>query len=1460
MGTEESNSSLAVIDACPSPSMAASLSKFNTAALRRDFERLSVDDLTALASFPVEPHELIGRVVAVTHCLLLTLSHDHSALELRAPPWSVLRLQILEDTQKIWRKLRKRARQLETGVKTLSPVQIRFGCKELEPLICPLNSQSGRKLEWEIDRLAQVSTIAASLGAWIGLCLYWSIMPSLSTTLRCDILDIAANAAQNDNASAQSLHAKIPARDKSPQKRELKQTANTISSVMGATTTSKLEPLVVPNQRFRSSRCFGVKVGGRFLLLHTRFPVSLNYQPDVKSFETSGEWSVYCLDTNRIGREPSLKQTFSSSVSPLNASWWKSPRVIESLKTPRAPRLCCMISLAQQSLLLQLGFHERLFERPQDIPNVKLLRAVSSVFTLKLGILMVNFKQQCSILGIGNALITMETTVAELRSHLTPLVSSRLFNVADKGDTFHFMYRGSLLPQSQERPLAAVTLLPFALFIVAERYHMNESRTGSRRSQLWRHHCEIAQALVNSGIPDHIPQAGSVPHLGSQPPEIQVYSMRQPLISTVADHTLMSKALFSTEVLVEVLTHWRAFVYFQQLQSSSILFQRSPQIQCPHMKPQQNPPQDDHAQIRIKDVSYGPHPQPLPRKVRVALFTLHLAFHYPSQTSLSFQKFNSKKEWLLPVYATIDVVSFNTGLLKTPFRQKVQRIISSPCRLVVGEDQNVIHLTRVNAERMERDQYGIHLAAFDVTFMRDESCSLESLLRLRGSYIWLILPRKSYSNPETLTLPTEWMIDLYRFVQHPTYDFQSPDCPQVNHFRVPMSWRIAECTVEAEFWSKDVDWRSSMSSTDLYNTVLRQIYDALCRSHPPAFGVDSVKFSKLLYEAKIQPTLLAIGDAAFLFASNLTPGFTYEMDFDGFVRALEWLAQQFYSEKRKSKSGPSKILPGIQHEMMKWQLSRRGENNMRDHLSTPLRRFCYETLVHLPSLSSTWNNIMNSWRLAHKEQCLREYVLKYCAATRRLRFSLYRAKPTPSENTGDHCETSTTKAQLQQDTLCQAYELEVVDSTRSWGLVFYVSQQQIDQFVVEETERLTLQLDRGLAFLDVGAKCEIPSALSSRVVHIKLPRGRKQICTPVVRDSVVNPVLNANILLLALARRLTVVKNTERNALNLRCYTDPINTSLGKFIVYTPATSARLRYDLAASFLLSVLQFSRFESMSLRIMEEEGDATEAEADHLKLRAAFNEAQGQIHHQIHHIVNGAHKISALQCILNYVLEYGVRTPTYSMMPHVVAERERRLKERKMAELNAILTRERELIVKVQARFRQHLARKTRLQLALRQSGDRTVLGEQKPFSLFNEDVPLPKDEWFSAPSAAALYSGSCFFNPRRGIYSRYNNILAAAIIQRWFRDKMWNGINTWKLREIAIALTYHSNVQKPSSMADPRQLENIKRRALQVHVLQHQVQTQSMHDSALTLPPDHPFSAHSFADTSIKQLTLSTRLL
>jgi hypothetical protein len=603
-------------------------------------------------------------------------------------------------------------------------------------------------------------------------------------------------------------------------------------------------------------------------------------------------------------------------------------------------------------------------------------------------------------------------------------------------------------------------------------------------------------------------------------------------------------------------------------------------------------------------------------------------------------------------------VSPTTATLRTPFRQDVERLLASPCRLVLAEEAIVIHFTRLDGSTSERDAWGVNVALFEIEFLRDESCSLASLMESRGAYVWLVVPRRPPVNREAPPLPTEWMIDLYRFVLHPTYDFQASSCPHASHFRVSMPCDVAERAIEAACWSKGVDWTPSVSATDLYSTVLRRIFDALCRSHPPAFGVDSVKFGKLLYEAQIQPARLSIGDAAFLFASNLTPGFTYEMDFRGFVHAVEWLAQQFY--RGGGKKSPSKTVAGTQHAMMQWQLSRRQERDTRSRLLPSLRRFCYETLVHLPSLASTWHSIMDSWRLERKQQLMQAYTLRYCAATRlraswvglttwrvflqrrkrmrderlaatklqrvargrreyvayqrirrvvkrtqrriharfelrrlraeraafvarmrtrmvkwmrhhlwllrewkrlnaekaarrdrirekrrrrlgvavfplatwRVHCSLYRAKPDPSTGIVDSSN--------------QAYELEVVDPVRSWGRVLCVSQQQLDQFVIEEADRRVLQLQSGLAALADPVRRPPQGSVPAVAMQSKLPRGRKQVEASTTRDSVAHPELPSNVLLLALARRLFIRHDAERNPATLSCYSHAEDTSLGK--------------------------------------------------------------------------------------------------------------------------------------------------------------------------------------------------------------------------------------------------------------------------------------------------------------------------
>lgn len=155
-----------------------------------------------------------------------------------------------------------------------------------------------------------------------------------------------------------------------------------------------------------------------------------------------------------------------------------------------------------------------------------------------------------------------------------------------------------------------------------------------------------------------------------------------------------------------------------------------------------------------------------------------------------------------------------------------------------------------------------------------------------------------------------------------------------------------------------------------------------------------------------------------------------------------------------------------------------------------------------------------------------------------------------------------------------------------------------------------------------------------------------------------------------------------------------------------------------------------------------------------------------------------------------------------------------------------------------------------------SPDRLIY-QDKPLSLFDCDVPFPKDEWLEVsddPPAPQYY------NPFRGAFSQFNGekvrvrrfvacgflvsaqvvtwivfafalhlllfcflfVQAAMRIQRWFRRKMWIGISEWNLRQLSLALRYHQDVHKPTDLCAADQVEAMKRYASHLHIMQHEV--------------------------------------
>ncbi|OWZ16085.1 hypothetical protein PHMEG_00010168 [Phytophthora megakarya] len=70
--------------------------------------------------------------------------------------------------------------------------------------------------------------------------------------------------------------------------------------------------------------------------------------------------------------------------------------------------------------------------------------------------------------------------------------------------------------------------------------------------------------------------------------------------------------------------------------------------------------------------------------------------------------------------------------------------------------------------------------------------------------------------------------------------------------------------------------------------------------------------------------------------------------------------------------------------------------------------------------------------------------------------------------------------------------------------------------------------------------------------------------------------------------------------------------------------------------------------------------------------------------------------------------------------------------------------------------------------------------------------------------------------------------------------MWAGISNWKLSDIARAQRYHTNFQKPTKLTDRGQLDNLRRYALQLHVLQHEYKAAyPYYEAALKLSPEDP---------------------
>jgi hypothetical protein len=113
--------------------------------------------------------------------------------------------------------------------------------------------------------------------------------------------------------------------------------------------------------------------------------------------------------------------------------------------------------------------------------------------------------------------------------------------------------------------------------------------------------------------------------------------------------------------------------------------------------------------------------------------------------------------------------------------------------------------------------------------------------------------------------------------------------------------------------------------------------------------IDSVKFGRFIRDSQIKPSQIGIGDIAYIFARNCAIGSKYEMQFDGFIRAIQMVATMMYPSIPEQKRLPNLFL---------------------------------SVMIYSTNIRPLWKQIVESWRMKIKISLLGSCSLRYCAVTR----------------------------------------------------------------------------------------------------------------------------------------------------------------------------------------------------------------------------------------------------------------------------------------------------------------------------------------------------------------------------------------------------------------------------------------------------------------------------------------------
>lgn len=596
---------------------------FDIGFLRNEADRLDVEDLRALGSFATQPHPLVHRVVASATVMLLSIAPTHANTDgnlLHVKPWAMLRFELLTDPLALWRRMRSRVRELETGDYKLSPAQIEFVCVELLQLLIEQSSgvlQETSSFQQEIDgkqgemkrnrrgtrkqnrcihecsdpvrhlsnetkhgfvlrldMLSRVSTIAAALGAWICLCLYVSCQRrKLGKTQVSPIkIKLEPHILQNNVGS----HAHLMLRADSGSHRIADSPPKSCLVVLRSHNPAPRARIMLQPPKAVARSLLPVKsirrplkVGGRYVMFHVRM--------DRDAQQIS--WSLLCLDKGVLYREVS---------APNQLRWTPFHSLALYFSNHADGTLCSLLNstlpqTALECILVQLACHTRLLPSQPLMPRFlspPLHNVVESSIDLQLHILVAQGKPrgnlkpvqasltQDIISFVGLVMIQQCTSISNLRKLLATKLSRDQTNTFRTGvslDNFRFLYRGSALPLEHEEHMPAIALLPATVLLspmMSFKFNF-EPAALSVVAQLER---DVARLLRNCGV-EHLILSDE------KLAEVEVVAI---------NHSIFGKdsgTEWTAPAVTEILRNWRSFIQMQQLQHDSTTI-----IQIPRKK------------------------------------------------------------------------------------------------------------------------------------------------------------------------------------------------------------------------------------------------------------------------------------------------------------------------------------------------------------------------------------------------------------------------------------------------------------------------------------------------------------------------------------------------------------------------------------------------------------------------------------------------------------------------------------------------------------------------------------------------------------------------------------------------------------------------------------------------------------------------------------------------------------